>query len=264
MFCTNIISRTFGKFASKKFPTKIQNFINSKYVNAFNLDMSEFNEPSSYSSLNALFTRAMTNPREFESDESEFISPCDGLISEAGDIRENIALQIKGKTYAIENLLKGYDVKTFKNSKFINFYLSPKDYHRYHAPIDMDIISSTYIPGKLYPVNFKYLNKVNSLFNQNERVVLECKSNGKRFFMIFVGALNVGNMIFHFDKEILTNANKIFSKKAYENKSVKKADELGYFKMGSTIVMVFEKDMVELNVDVLKDIRFTDKIAKLI
>ena len=261
MFCTNIISRTFGKFASKKFPKKIQNLINTKYVNAFQLDMSEFREANEYESLNALFTRGMLKLREFTSGKNEFMSPCDALISEAGDIRENIALQIKGKSYKIESLLEGYDVSTFKNSKFINFYLSPKDYHRYHTPIDMQIISSTYIPGKLYPVNFKYLKKINSLFSQNERVVLECMSDGKRFFMVFVGALNVGNMVFHFDTEILTNASKKFSKKEYEDVHLKKADELGYFKMGSTIVMVFEKDFINLDVEVLKDVKFTDKIA---
>ena len=49
----------------------------------------------------------------------------------------------------------------------------------------------------------------------------------------------------------------------YNNIWLKKGDELGRFEMGSTIVMFFEKDMVEITCKKNKSIRFADKIVVL-
>jgi transcription antitermination factor NusG len=89
----------------------------------------------------------------------------------------------------------------------MNFYLSPKDYHRYHAPCDFKLLKLIHVPGKLYPVNLKYLKKEFELFVQNERVILECERDGKIFYMVFVGALNVGQMVFEFENRVETNTN---------------------------------------------------------
>ncbi len=236
---TNIASQYFGKFASKKFPKPVQEFINKSYVNLMGLDMSEFEEASSFDSLNALFTRALKTPRVLS--EASLISPSDSYISECGEIKKDIALQIKGFCYSVDELLK----EELNGGSFINLYLSPKDYHRYHAPCDMQILSALYVPGLLYPVNFTYLKKVPELFCKNERVILKCKSEVYGlFYMVFVGALNVGKMVFGFDANIQTNANAHQDMKYdYQDLYVKKGDELGYFMMGSTIVMLFENDL---------------------
>ena len=80
----SFISRIFGVIASVKFPKFIQNFINLKYVEFFKIDMSEFDPPQSYASLNALFTRRLLRSREIATDELAFISPCDGVFFESG------------------------------------------------------------------------------------------------------------------------------------------------------------------------------------
>ena len=267
-FKSSCISRLFGKFASKEFCSVVQNLINKTYVKLMKVDLSEFVSSDKYSSLNALFTRDLKIPREFSSHENEFISPCDAFISECGDITEEKALQIKGHSYKVRNLLGSYINKAPKdkliNGKYINFYLSPKDYHRYHVPIDMQVKKAVHIPGKLYPVNLKWLKKVPELFVENERVILECYTkDNKLFYMVFVGALNVGKMEFIFDHHIQTNAKaSIEQPYMYKNLWLSKGDELGRFEMGSTIVMFFEKDMVELSCQKNKTIRFTDLIAK--
>ncbi len=251
MHITNQISRCFGKLAKTKFPKPIQNVLNTGYVKILGLDMSEFEKPSYYDSLNELFTRKLVTPRQLNSDAEKIISPTDSLISACGKLQNDTLLQIKGMEYNIEELL------TFNVSKdnlnrvidgdFMNFYLSPKDYHRYHAPSDMQITKLIHVPGKLYPVNFKYLNKEVGLFVQNERVILECIKDDKLFYMVFVGALNVGQMVFDFEPRVETNTKadeiKVYE---YENKMVSKGDCLGYFKMGSTVVMVWEKDTINL------------------
>ena len=72
---TNKISQTFGKFASKKFAKPIQSIINNGYVKILGLNMSEFKTPSSYDSLNALFTRELVKPRDIDTSADNFISP---------------------------------------------------------------------------------------------------------------------------------------------------------------------------------------------
>lgn len=267
MHITNLLSQYFGKFAKRRFPSFIQKIINSSYVKLMKLDMTEFKNAKHYKTLNELFTRELLINREIDSSPNIFISPTDSLITECGKLKKDIALQIKGMSYSVEELLTYYCSSNFsklKDGEFMNFYLSPKDYHRYHAPIDFRLKKLIHVPGKLYPVNLKYLNKEFELFVQNERVILECEAEGKLFYMVFVGALNVGQMVFEFEKSVETNCDtkeiKVYN---YENIEISKAECLGYFKMGSTVVMLWEKDFVELENLLNKNVRFGQKISNI-
>jgi len=264
---TNSISRAFGKFASCKFPSFIQYVINWSYVKAMKVDLSNFYPLNHYTTLNELFTRELVFERQMPTDLSVIVSPSDSLVSALGDFKESTAFQIKGFSYSIKELLteniSDDKMQRVEEGSFINFYLSPRDYHRYHAPMDMKITKVVHVPGLLYPVNLKYLNKIDSLFVKNERVVLECYDNsGRIFFMVLVGALNVGKMTLSFEPSIETNKDasrlNVFE---YTNISLKKGDELGMFKMGSTVVMIFEKDFVNLESEVGKKVRFGDVVA---
>ncbi|MGB5867616.1 MAG: phosphatidylserine decarboxylase [Arcobacteraceae bacterium] len=270
MHITNKISNLFHKFATKEFPKPIQNFINSGYVNLLGLDMSEFDKPSSYKTLNKLFTRELKVRREFDQNENTFISPADSFVSESGDIKNETACQIKGMSYSVKELLTQeiiYDnFERLKDGTFMNFYLSPKDYHRYHSCFDCQITKLIHVPGKLYPVNFTYLNKQESLFVENERVIIECKTKqGQLFYMVFVGALNVGKMIFTFEPRVNTNIDAIHPVVyEYEDLYIEKADCLGYFEMGSTVLLFWEKDMVKLENNINTKVRFGDVISTIV
>ena len=262
---SNIISRGFGKFASHRFHPVLQKFINRSYVKLLKLDMREFKEPKEYRSLNELFTRELIEERAIDEDVKSVISPTDSLITACGRLQKDISLQIKGMEYSINDLLKECNPKklaTIYDGSFVNFYLSPRDYHRYHVPYDMQILKVVHIPGKLYPVNLRFLRKKIDLFIENERVVLECQNmQGKLFYIVLVGALNVGKMTLVFESRIETNKNSYLSVYEYENLWMKKGELLGYFKMGSTVVMLFEKDSVELYVKTDQKVRFGEKIA---
>lgn len=261
-FKTSIFSRLFGRFASQSFPSFFQTIINKTYTSLMHVDLKEFYPPQSYKTLNALFTRQLITPRSFDTAENIFISPCDSFISACGEITNNTALQIKGHHYGISKLLGDYCIfktkKRLNGGTYLNFYLSPKDYHRYHVPIDMRVTKAVHIPGKLYPVNFTWLRKIEGLFSENERVVLECYTHeNKLFYMVFVGALNVGKMCFTFDERIQTNAKASLQQcYMYENLTLKKGDELGHFQMGSTIVMLFEKESFTCKMQEDTTIRF--------
>ena len=267
---TNKASILFGKFANHKFPKGIQKLINKSYVELMHLDMSEFESYDKYSSLNELFTRKLCKNRYINTNKDVMISPCDSLVTLCENIKSlDQVAQIKGKSYSLQELLT--DKITKKNlssligGEYINMYLSPKDYHRYHSPCDMQILKSIHVPAKLYPVNNNALTSIDSLFIKNERVILECKSNDKIFYMVFVGALNVGSMVFGFDDKISTNTNtKEIKSKTYKDLFVKKADDLGYFKMGSTILLFYSKGMIKQNKLTNKSIKFGSKIGSFI
>lgn len=268
-FKSSIASRLFGVFASEEFPSPLQRIINQTYTKMMKVDLMEFEEASSYKSLNSLFTRRLKTRRLFNISDKTFISPCDSLVSAFGEIEENLALQIKGFSYNVRNLLGNYIAKNTKdrleNGHFVNFYLSPRDYHRYHAPIDMRIAKVVHIPGKLYPVNFTWLKKIKGLFIENERVVVECYTKeNKLFYMVFVGALNVGKMSFTFDTKIKTNAKESLQQcYLYDDLSISKGDELGHFEMGSTIVMLFEKDSITLDLEGISNVKFGQSIGRI-
>jgi len=265
---SSAISNGFGKFASKKFPKPIQTVINNGYVKLMGLDMTEFEKPSSYPTLNKLFTRAFTQAKEITSDDSIMISPVDALVTDYGEIKDGKAYQIKGMEYNLADMFGEYHQevsKAVEGGQFVNLYLSPKDYHRYHTPNKLTIKSLTHIPGKLYPVNFPLLRNMNNLFIENERVIIECQeANGRTFVMVLVGALNVGKMIVTFEENINSNSDiREPQHYTYENLTLEKGELFGWFEMGSTILLFSEKDAFTPELAINQKVKFSEPIGKI-
>ena len=266
---TSIISSGFGKFASKAFPSPIQHFINASYVTLMGLDMSDFREAKSYKTLNKLFTRAFEVPRALPTDEDALISGVDALITDAGKIVEGKAYQIKGMSYDIDTLFGPHHeglASKVEGGEFINFYLSPKDYHRYHTPMKLKILSLTHIPGKLYPVNFPLLRNKKDLFIENERVIMECQDEkGRTQVLVLVGALNVGKMVVTFEENIRTNSDiREPQHYTYEHVWLDRGEMFGWFEMGSTILTFSEKGSIFPEVAINKKVSFADILGKVL
>ncbi|RDU69411.1 phosphatidylserine decarboxylase [Helicobacter aurati] len=271
MHQSNKLSRLFGKFAHKKFPKHLQRIINKTYINLFNIDLHEFEDYTHYESLNALFARTLKKPRTLESKPFNLISPTDSVIMESGSITNNTALQIKGKSYHVLELLYGYGAQysnyadntqpthslplNLDSYNFLNLYLSPRDYHHYHAPCDLEILEARYFNGMLLPVNKKSLLNNSNLFVHNERVVLKVRLryNASIAYFVAVGALNVGKICFNFDERIRSNAKEGNNIYTYENPLQYKAGEnLGHFEMGSTVVLIAQAHWSIKTHDVVK------------
>lgn len=258
---SKIISLCFGSIANIRFSSTIQSFINAKYVAFFNISLSEFPPLESYKSLNELFTRGLRKMRDFDKSENIIISPSDSLVIESGKVAQGRALQIKGFSYEVAPLLGVSARDLSPNLYYANLYLSPRDYHRYHAPCDMFVESIVHFTGKLLPVHKKSLVKNQNLFIHNERVVLNARmKNGAKLYFVAVGALNVGQIIFYVEPKLQES----FSEKKREffykePKFIRKGEELGMFKMGSTIVLFVESpksniDSGESNADLPQNI----------
>jgi phosphatidylserine decarboxylase len=235
---SRFISNLAVKIATTPFPKFIQCFLNKMYVKFYKIDMSEFvsENPCEYKTLNELFIRHKKYI-EFYEDEEIVVSPSDSEVIAHDEIVENRVYQIKGKEYSLNELIP-YDTN-LDGGYFINLYLSPKDYHRFHVPIDMEVVRATYIPGELYPVKPSFLEK-ELVFPKNKRVVIKCKDlSGKYFYMVFVGAMIVGKIVLNFDERFQKDYDKIVDIEYDKPIKLKKGDELGRFEFGSSILMFF-------------------------
>ena len=232
------------------------------------LDMRQFDKPENYPTLNKLFTRSFLQEKEITSDSSIMISPVDALVTDFGEICEHKAYQIKGMEYDINELFGEHHQEAtlaIEGGQFVNLYLSPKDYHRYHTPDTLTILALTHIPGKLYPVNFPLLRNKKDLFIENERVIIECRDQkGNTFIMVLVGALNVGKMVVTFEESINTNSDIREPKHyTYENLSLQKGELFGWFEMGSTILLFTQKGAYSPNLKINQKVNFAQDIGRL-
>ncbi len=264
---TSALSRAFGVFASKEFNSSLQHIINRSYVKLMGLDMSNFAPVDSYKSLKDLFIRELKVTPVVDASITSVVSPCDAKIVDFGKIKDGKAHQIKGMSYDTNSLIGAQESSRFlEGGDYVNFYLSPKDYHRYHMPFDVKVLSTLYIPGKLYPVNMPLLKNKKNLYLENERVVVEVLDRfNHRHFIVLVGALNVGKMVVVFEPNIKTNAcsNKVVRYSYNEPIELKKGELFGWFEMGSTIVILSEKDAIEWSVELNQKVSFGDILGEL-
>ncbi|HYN53964.1 MAG TPA: archaetidylserine decarboxylase [Methylotenera sp.] len=245
-----------GKLANKKCGALTTKVI-AWFVKRYNVNMAEAAEPniSSYQTFNDFFTRPLkVNARPIAN--ADFICPVDGAISQFGKIDEDQIFQAKGHAYSTTALVGGDSnlAKKFENGHFACLYLSPKDYHRIHMPCSGTLKSMVYVPGALFSVNPTTAQGVPGLFARNERVVCEFDSaEHGSFIMVLVGATIVGSMatIWHDGVNGIVNPPRTsnFRVWSYENQNItlKQGNEMGKFLLGSTVVMLFEKEALQFN-----------------
>ena len=229
------------------------------FVKRYQVNMAEAANPdvAFYKTFNEFFTRPLkTGARPIA--QADFICPVDGAISQFGAIEKDQIFQAKGHSYSTTALVGGDKslAAKFENGHFACLYLSPKDYHRIHMPCDGTLKSMTYVPGALFSVNPTTAQGVPGLFARNERVVCEFTSaQHGSFIMVLVGATIVGSMasVWHDAANGIINPPRTGKTKtwSYENKNItlKQGDEMGRFLLGSTVVMLFEKEAITFNAD---------------
>ncbi len=220
------------------------------FVRTYGVDMTEAADPdlASYASFNDFFTRPLkATARPLAA--ADFVCPVDGAISQLGAIDEGRILQAKGHRFTATELVGGDATlaATFRNGSFANLYLSPKDYHRLHMPCEGTLTRMIYVPGTLFSVNPTTARGVANLFARNERVVcvFESPDHGV-FVMVLVGATIVGSMATVWHGVVNPKRTGRMSEWTYGDRDVvlRKGEEMGRFLLGSTIVMLFEKDVI--------------------
>lgn len=252
----HLISRVVGKFAAARMGF-FTTFLIKTFVRQYKVDMSEAAQPdeAAYPTFNAFFTRPLKDGiRPLSEEENALIFPVDGAISQMGPIKEDQIFQAKGHNYSVKALLGGDGelADTFQNGDFMTIYLAPRDYHRIHMPMDATLESMIYVPGDLFSVNPLTAENVPGLFARNERVVAIFNTLHGKMAMVLVGATIVASIETTWAGTVTPPAGKKVRSWKYSDHmdiavTFKAGDEMGRFKLGSTVVMCFEKDMVNFD-----------------
>lgn len=252
------ISRLVGKLAAAKMGWLTTKLINI-FINAYKINMGEakLKKASDFETFNDFFTRELEQgARTIDPDNNALCYPVDGAISQQGDIVEGKLIQAKGFNYSLTSLLGG-DSRTaapFQKGKFSCIYLAPKDYHRIHMPMAATLREMIYVPGELFSVNPLTANNVPDLFARNERVVTIFDTEHGALAMVLVGATIVASIETTWAGTITPPAGSDIFRWQYPAKGAdtitfEKGDEMGRFKLGSTVVSTFAPNMVEFAPD---------------
>ena len=216
-------------------------------VKHYGIDMSEAVEenPDRYASFNAFFTRELKpEARPLDVSADGILSPVDGEVSQAGRIHDTLMVQAKGHHFNLDSLLgDGELAARFRDGSFATIYLSPRDYHRVHMPVDGSLERMTHIPGRLFSVNHATTRTVPGLFARNERVVSIFETPAGPAAVILVGAIFVGSMDTVWAGTV-TPVERRVSQWRYDdspNRQVRldRGAEMGRFNMGSTVILLF-------------------------
>lgn len=235
---------------------RIKDFLITRFVQLYEVDADEvkLDIPQDFTTFNDFFVRELRDgAREIDGDPNSIVSPADGTVSVAGTLRADSILQAKGLTYSLDDLLATDLEESFSyiNGRFATIYLAPYNYHRVHAPLDGELVAARYVPGDLFSVNSATVSKVDGLFRRNERLVMHFKTAHGPAVVILVGALNVGSISTPWSGEIrprkagFVDAIDI----SKHDTSVRKGDLLGWFNMGSTVILLMPDGVCEWSDD---------------
>ena len=220
------------------------------FLRLYSVDMSDAQteDPLQFASFNEFFTRALKPAsRPVATSAGGIVSPVDGTVSECGLIAGDRLLQAKGRDYRLTDLLAGQDWgAVFEGGAFCTIYLAPYNYHRIHIPAAGHLLSTVYVPGRLFSVNATTAKLVPRLFARNERVLTLFDTDHGKMAVILVGALNVGSMATVWAGDITPAARRRISVLPPRDLHLEKAAELGRFNMGSTVIVLFEPGRVGL------------------
>lgn len=249
----HLLSRLIGRLAECKTPW-VKNFFIRQFAKKYAINMQEalVEEPTAYENFNAFFTRELKpEARSIDQSEDTIVSPADGAISQLGPIEHGRIFQAKGRGYGLSTLLGGCEklAEDFKNGSFATIYLSPRDYHRVHMPLRGTLRETIYVPGDLFSVNQTTAENVDQLFARNERHVAIFDTEAGPMAMVLVGAMIVAGIETVWEGQVAPPLKQPL-RTQYGNAeqlpvTLEKGAEMGRFKLGSTVVLLFGKDATQ-------------------
>lgn len=235
----NLLSRLVGKLVRLQAPKWMHQLVIRWFIRKYGIDVSEMKSPpESFRTLGDFFVRELQDGARPIGE--GVVSPVDGTLRDVQHIDKGKLLQVKGLSYAISDLLGDRKLAgMFEGGTALNLYLSPKDYHRVHTPLDGHLERASYLPGTLWPVNDWAYEHVPALFAKNERLVVLFSTEQGNYALIFIGALNVGRITTSFDTWE-TNQSRQGEVREYSDLKLFKGQELGTFHLGSSVLLLFE------------------------
>ena len=263
----HFMSRMAGSLANLPVPRRLRPSVYRAYSRIFGAQPEDAELAlSEYPSVNAFFTRAL-KPGLRPVAHDAIVSPADAAVGAWGPVADDTLIQAKGRNYSLQALLGDAALAhRMDGGSFATLYLAPRDYHRFHVPVDGAITSAAYIPGKLWPVNLFAVAHVADLFAVNERIVITIEQPGGGVVgVVLVGATIVGMTRLVFD-DLHTNARRGQpERRSYAPPVLVRAgDPLGHFEFGSTVIVVCSRESGALDpLTVGQMVRMGERVGQL-
>ena len=245
-------SRLCGWIADQRWPSyPLHQILIRSFVRYFNVDLSECPQKlKDFQTFNEFFTRPLKpEARPISTEKNTLICPVDGTIGFFGTITQETLLQAKGKEYLLTDLLQdSFVAHEYEGGIYLTIYLAPYNYHRIHSMVEGSITRFAYIPGELWTVSPLGLAFVPRLFAQNERWISYIDTEHGECALVKVGATVVGRIrtVYHTAYSNRPGA-KLLKESLPTAYPIKAGAEIGRFELGSTVVLLFQKDQVELD-----------------
>lgn len=209
------------------------------FISAYGVDSNEFAKPlGQFESFNDFFIRKIKKEARPIAKAAAVI-PADGRYWFYQDFSTARFFNVKDERFDIYSLLENDELAAqYHNGSMVLARLCPSDYHRFHFPCDCIPGFTRLINGWLYSVNPVALRKDFQILTKNKRTVCELQSPlfGKVLY-IEIGATSVGSI-----HETYT-----------PNTFYEKGAEKGYFSFGgSSLILIFKKNAIQFDADLLK------------
>jgi phosphatidylserine decarboxylase len=233
-------------------PRAVRRPVYATFARLAGVDLDEVELPrSEYPTFGSFFARRLRpGARPVAGERGAALAPCDGRVAATGASRAGRLIQAKGHDYALADLLADARIAdALAGGEYITIYLSPRDYHRVHAPCDAELHGFDHVPGSLFPVSARWSARVPNLFARNERVVLHLRGEPGPFALVMIGAAGVGHIALTHAHAPPRRAVGDVQRVRFERPiRVARGDELGRFELGSTVVLAFAPGAVRLDV----------------
>ncbi len=238
-----------GRLANSRIPL-IKNLFITIFCHCYTINMAEAVEEKAlaYPSFHDFFIRRLkVSARPIFHDVDAILSPADGTLSQYGALEKHQLLQAKGKSYSVVELLANDNslAETFCDGSHALIYLAPHNYHRVHMPMTGKLSQMIYVPGKLYSVSPATAENIDGLFAKNERVIAIFETSIGKMAVVLIGAMIVGSITTVWAGKITPPRHRrkvTYVDYTSGNIVLSAGEELGYFSLGSTVIMLFEKN----------------------
>jgi phosphatidylserine decarboxylase len=257
-----------GWGARRRVPSALRPPAYRVFARAVGADLGEAElELRAYATFGDLFVRRLrAGARRIDPTPGIVVAPCDGVVAAAGQASGGTMIQAKGRGYSLDELVADRRLADrLVDGAYATIYLSPRDYHRVHAPLDARVVRYHYLPGALWPVNPRVAARRDRLLARNERVVIELDVGGVAVAVVMVGASGVGNIdLVHGQLRTQSAAWRASAEPRTRelDERVRRGDELAAFRLGSTVVLVLAPHAGDVALTVDQVVRVGERIGR--
>ncbi len=248
-----------GRVARARFPRPVLRLLLRWYCWKYKVNLDECEGTiDDYDSLVDFFTRPLKpGVRPVDTAPEAIVSPCDGKVYSVGTVVDDRIPQSDTQHFSARELVQGRP--GYEGAQYAVIYLSPRDYHRVHTPMAGTVCHYQYVPGALWPVFPAATRKIPFLFSRNERLTAFLHTPLGEVAECLVGAFGVGRIRVVFS-DVVSNTGQPGGEGAVDH-ALGRADEIGRFEMGSTVVLLFPAGSVQWTVRAGEPVRLGQRIG---